>query len=91
MAKLKKESDERQAIQDFKDTQQKVIDIEGIAKEWVTREYKLRMLNGDIYDSVNEKEFMVSVWDDALIEGEKAYGYIRSDGYIAEQEQKSKA
>jgi len=91
MAQLEKESAERKAIQDVKDAEQRSIDIEGIAKEWVTREYTLRMLNGDIDDSVSEKDFMVSVWDEALVEGEKAYEYIKSDEYAKEKEAKAKA
>ena len=91
MAQLEKESAERKAIQDVKDAEQRAIDIEGIAKEWVTREYTLRMLNGDIDDSVSEKDFMVSVWDEALVEGEKAYEYIKSDEYAKEKEAKAKA
>ena len=90
MAQLEKESAERQAKQDVIDAEKKKTDIEGIAKEWVTREYTLRMLNGDIDDTVSEKDFMLSVWDEALIEGAKAYEYIRSDEYIRQRERQSK-
>ena len=90
MAQLEKEGAERQAKQDVIDAEKKKTDIEGIAKEWVTREYTLRMLNGDIDDTVSEKDSMLSVWDEALIEGAKAYEYIRSDEYIRQRERQSK-
>ena len=46
------------------------------------------MLAGDIEDSVSEKDFMISVWDEALKEGAKAYEYIRSDEFAKQKKEK---
>jgi len=88
LAQIEADIAERKAIQEVQDAEQKKIDIEGIAKEWVTREYTLRMLAGDIEDSVSEKDFMISVWDEALKEGAKAYEYIRSDEFAKQKKEK---
>ncbi len=49
------------------------------------------MLNGDIDDSLSEKDFLISVWDQALVEGMKAYDFINSEEYELDKEQKQKA
>jgi phosphopantetheinyl transferase (holo-ACP synthase) len=91
MAMLEEESAKRKAIENAKAEEKRKIDIEGIAKEWATKEYTLRMLNGDIDDSLSEKDFLISVWDQALAEGTKAYDFINSEEYELEKERKQKA
>lgn len=91
MAILEEESAKRRAAEDAKAAEKREVDVEGIAKEWATKEYTLRMLNGDIDDSLSEKDFLVSVWDQALAEGAKAYDYINSGEYELEKERKQKA
>ena len=36
----------------------------------------MRMLGGDLGDSVNEKDFIVWVWNKALVEAKKTYDHI---------------
>ncbi|KAL3807794.1 hypothetical protein ACHAXA_009981 [Cyclostephanos tholiformis] len=91
MAMLEEESAKRRAIEEAKAAEKRKIDIEGIAKEWATKEYTLRMLNGDIDDSLSEKDFLVSVWDQALAEGAKAYDFINSEVYELEKKRKKEA
>ena len=91
MAQLEEQSATRRAKEDAEKAKQRVIDIEGIAKEWATKEYTLRMLNGDIDDAISEKDFLISVWEQALVEGTKAYDYINSEEYGLEKERKQKA
>ena len=91
MAMLEEESAKEQAIADEKAAAQKKIDIEGIAKEWATKEYTLRMLNGDIDDSMSEKDFLISVWDEAMTEGEKAWERVNSEEWREAQKRKRKA
>ena len=54
MAILEEESAKRRAAEDAKAAEKREVDVEGIAKEWATKEYTLRMLNGDIDDSLSE-------------------------------------
>mmetsp|Transcript_25805 Transcript_25805/g.46754 ORF Transcript_25805/g.46754 Transcript_25805/m.46754 type:complete len:622 (+) Transcript_25805:151-2016(+) len=70
---------------------QKQIEIEGIAKEWAIKEYSLRMIGGDLDDSISEEDFMESSRDEALAEGERTYERINSEDYIKEQERVEKA
>lgn len=91
MAMLDIQIAENKAKRDAEAAAQKKIEVEGIAKEWTIKEYSLRMLGGDLDDSVTEKDFMVSVWDQALAEGEKTYERINSDDYIKDQKDIEKA
>jgi hypothetical protein len=91
MALLEEESAKRRAVEEAKAAEQRKIDVEGIAKQWATKEYTLRMLNGDIDDSLSEKDFLISVWDQALSEGTKAYDFINSEEYELEKKRKQEA
>lgn len=90
MAKLDAEIAKSEARKKAEAEEQKGIEIEGIAKEWAIKEYSLRMLGGDLDDSVSEKDFMVSVWDEALVEAAKTYDRIHSEEYIKQQEKLEK-
>ena len=91
MAQLEEQSVKRHAKDDAKKARQRVINIKGIAEEWATKEYTLRVLNGDIDDSMSEKDFLISVWEQALVEGTKAYDFINSKEHELEKERKRKA
>jgi len=67
------------------------IEVEGIANEWAIKEYTLRMLGGDLDDSVSEKDFVISSREEALAEAERTYERIRSDEYIKEKKKEEKA
>ncbi|KAL7534148.1 hypothetical protein ACHAXR_005660 [Thalassiosira sp. AJA248-18] len=86
LAKLDKEIAENEARKKVEAEKQKAIEVEGIAKEWAIKEYSLRMLVGDLDDSVTEKDFMVSVMDEALAEADATYDRIHSEEYIKQQE-----
>ncbi len=58
MAMLEEEGAKRRAAEEAKAAEKLKVDVEGIAKEWATKEYTLRMLNGDIDDSLSEKDFL---------------------------------
>lgn len=91
MAMLEEESAKNKAKTEKEAAAQRKVDIEGIAKEWATKEYTLRMLNGDIDESTPEKDFMISVWEEAMTEAAKAYELVNSDEYKQEAEKKSKS
>lgn len=91
MKMLQEESAKKQTMTDEQSEKEKTIAIEGIAKEWAIKEYTLRMLNGVIDDSLSEKDFLVSVWEEALIEGRKTYELINSKEYSREQENRQKS
>ena len=58
MALLEEEGAKRRAAEEAKAAEKREVDVEGIAKEWATKEYTLRMLNGDIDNSLSEKDFL---------------------------------
>lgn len=91
MAMLEVESAKTEAAEKALAEKRKAVQVEGIAKEWAIKEYSLRMLGGDLDDSVTEKEFMESVHDEALIEADKTFDRIHSEEYIKEQEQMERA
>ncbi len=91
MKMLQEESAKKKSITSEQSEKEKKIAIEGIAKEWAIKEYTLRMLNGVIDESLSEKDFLVSVWDEALTEGAKTYELINSKEYSREQENRQKS
>ena len=91
MKMLQEESAKKESMTSEQSEKEKKIAIEGIAKEWAIKEYTLRMLNGVIDDSLSEKDFLVSVWDEALTEGAKTYELIHSQEYSREQENRQKS
>ena len=88
---LQDEKAKKESITSETSEKEKKIAIEGIAKEWAIKEYTLRMLNGVIDDSLSEKDFLVSVWDEALAEGAKTYELINSKEYSREKENRQKS
>lgn len=91
MRMLQEESAKKESMTSEQSEKEKKIAIEGIAKEWAIKEYTLRMLNGVIDDSLSEKDFLVSVWDQALAEGTKTYELINSKEYSREMENRQKS
>lgn len=90
MAVLDEEIAKSDARKEAEAAEEKRIEVEGIAKEWAIKEYSLRMLVGDLDDSVAEKDFMISVWDEALAEASTTYDRIHSAAYIKQQERNEK-
>ena len=86
MAILEEQSAKSEARKEAEAKKEKDIEVEGIAKEWAVKEYSLRMLGGDLDESVMEEDFVESTRGEALAEGEKTYERIRSREYIREQE-----
>merc|ERR1712127_29573 len=80
-------SDEKKKI---KAEEQRKIEVEGIAKEWAIKEYSLRMLGGDLDQSMTENEFMVASKEEGLAEAEKTYERITSEDYIKQQKRMEK-
>ena len=71
--KSRKRSDERAArnLQALKD--ERTLEVEAIAKEWVKREYFRQSMAGTIKDDMPEDEFRKTVWDRALLHGDMKY------------------
>mmetsp|Transcript_25553 Transcript_25553/g.61439 ORF Transcript_25553/g.61439 Transcript_25553/m.61439 type:complete len:596 (-) Transcript_25553:49-1836(-) len=91
MAILEASSVTNEAEEKAKAEKLRNIEIEGIAKEWLIKEYTLRMLAGTIDDSLSEKDFMVSAHDEALVEAEKTYVRVNSKEHAAEQKRSEAA
>lgn len=54
-----------QAVKDAR-----TIEIEGVAKEWAKREYFRASMAGTVENNTTEEEFIQSVWERAMFEGD---------------------
>ncbi|KAL9190412.1 hypothetical protein ACHAXT_007623 [Thalassiosira profunda] len=91
MAILEEETAKSDARKKAEAEEARKIEVEGIAKEWAIKEYSLRMLGGDLDQSMSEKDFMVATWDEALAEANKTYDRIHSEEYLRQVEKADKA
>jgi hypothetical protein len=58
----------------------KTIEIEKIATEWAKREYFRQAMAGTIdNDATSEEDFIKSVWDRALFEGDLKYRQLKGE------------
>jgi protein gp37 len=69
----RRRSDERiaataQAVKDAR-----TIEIEEIAKEWAKREYFRASMAGTVENDMTEEEYILSVWDRAMLEGDMKF------------------
>jgi hypothetical protein len=51
----------------------RTIEIEAVAKEWAKREYFRASMAGTVENDQTEEEFIKSVWDRAMFEGDLKY------------------
>ena len=87
MAQLDAEIAVAEAKRKAEEEQKYKEEIEGMAKDWAIREYALRSLRDEV-DGMTEREFIQSVWEDALEEGKKLHETINSDAYKRKLEKK---
>ena len=64
------------AIAEVKDA--KTIEIETIAKEWAKREYFRKSMEGGVGE-LTEEEYIESVWDRAMFEGDLKYRQLHGE------------
>jgi hypothetical protein len=71
--KSRQRSDERMAAtaQAVKDA--RTIEIEAVAKEWAKREYFRASMAGTVENDMTEDDFVKSVWERAMFEGDLKY------------------
>ena len=69
-----REQEKAVAIQD-----EKTKEIESIAKEWAKREFFRQSMSGSVAKDMTEEDFIKSVWDRALFEGDLKYRQIRGE------------
>ncbi|KAL3805293.1 hypothetical protein HJC23_009000 [Cyclotella cryptica] len=87
MAQLDAELAVSEAKRKAEEEQQYKEEVEGMARDWAIREYALRSLRDEV-DGMTEREFIQSVWEEALEEGEKLYATINSESYKRKLEKK---
>jgi len=91
MAILEGQAAEEDAARTAEFDRKKAVVVKGIAQEWSIKEYSLRMLAGDLDDSITEKEFMISVNEEALAQADETFDRINSEEYQEEQYLKARA
>jgi hypothetical protein len=55
------------------------MDIEEIAKEWGKREYFRQSMAGTIDSTISEDDYIKSVWDRAMFEGDQKYRIMKGE------------
>ena len=68
---------EEKAVQAVKDERTK--EVEGIAKEWAKREYFRQSMAGTVQDDMTEEQFVESVWERAMFEGDLKYRQMNGE------------
>jgi hypothetical protein len=76
-----REQEKMVAIQD-----ERTKEVEAIAKEWAKREYFRQSMAGAVQPGVSEEEFIKSVWDRALFEGDLKYRQSKGETTDDEKE-----
>merc|ERR1712032_1397334 len=93
------DDDEEEEIDIEAEKDPRTEEIEEIAKEWAKREYfrqSMSRIESTSDDIQTEEEFIESVWETALVEGEKKYVEIYEsdvedvDDFVARQKQKKR-
>jgi hypothetical protein len=69
-------NDDSSAVAEIKDA--KTVEIETIAKEWAKREYFRKSMEGGVGE-LTEEEFIESVWDRAMFEGDLKYRQLHGE------------
>lgn len=82
--KLKAESAETIERKEKEREEQKQKEINDIAKEWAKREFFRKSMAGEIAD-ITEEEFIESVWDRALFEGDLKWRIL--NGFAADEKE----
>jgi hypothetical protein len=76
-----REQEKLVAIQD-----ERTKEVEAIAKEWAKREYFRQSMAGAVKNDVTEEDFIKSVWDRALFEGDLKYRQSKGEKTDEEKE-----
>ena len=64
----------------------RTIEIEKIAKEWAKREFYKQSMDGTVDPDMTEEDFVVSVWDRAMFEGDLKFRQMNGEVTDAEAE-----
>jgi hypothetical protein len=64
----------------------RTIEVEKIAKDWAKREYYKQSMDGTVDPDMTEDDFIVSVWDRAMFEGDLKYRQMNGETMDAEAE-----
>jgi hypothetical protein len=64
----------------------RTIEIEKIATDWAKREYYKQSMDGTVDPDMTEADFIVTVWDRALFEGDLKYRQMNGETTDAEAE-----
>ena len=80
MAKFDKELAERKAQRELEEAKATMQEIKDMARDWAIRQYTLKSLNDEV-GNLTERQFIQSIWQDALEEGRKMYDTVHSEDY----------
>ena len=80
MAQLEKETAEIEAKREEEEAKKTLQEIKGMARDWAIRQYTLKSLVGEVGD-MTEREFIKSIWHDAMEEGRKLHEFVNSEEY----------
>jgi hypothetical protein len=84
--KSRRKTAEREEQKEQKVKDQRTLEIENVAKEWVKREYFRQSMSGTLENDMTEEEFTKTVWDRALLEGDMKYRQMKGETVDEEAE-----
>jgi len=71
------EEEEEEEEEEIKD--ERTLEIEKIASEWAKREYFSQSMAGTVNEEMDEEDFMESVWDRAMFEGDLKFRQLNGE------------
>eukprot|EP00956_Cyclotella_meneghiniana_P003000 scaffold3667_cov63-Cyclotella_meneghiniana.AAC.4 len=80
MAKFDEELAQRKAQRELEEAKATMQEIKDMARDWAIRQYALKSLNNEV-GNLTERQFIQSIWQDALEEGRKMYDVVHSEEY----------
>eukprot|EP00538_Stauroneis_constricta_P002285 CAMPEP_0119551026 /NCGR_PEP_ID=MMETSP1352-20130426/4418_1 /TAXON_ID=265584 /ORGANISM="Stauroneis constricta, Strain CCMP1120" /LENGTH=511 /DNA_ID=CAMNT_0007597031 /DNA_START=130 /DNA_END=1665 /DNA_ORIENTATION=- len=73
------EKDNAIGVVDEGEKDERTLKIEEIATDWAKREYFKQNMDGTVDESMTEEEFIKSVWDRAMFEGDVKYRQMKGE------------
>lgn len=96
----RRKSAEREVAKEQSVKDERTMEIEEVAKEWARREFFRQSMSGQVDAEMTEEDFIKSIWDRALFEGDLKYRQMKGEkiddvtelaDFKTQQERKQKA
>jgi hypothetical protein len=89
MQKLDADLEKLQAKRNLEEARKMMDEIKVMARDWAIRQYALKSFAGEV-GNLTEREFIKSIWPQALDEGRKMHEFVNSEEYEKRKKTKGK-